>query len=373
MLAEDKDIEAVVIALPLHLHAPVAIDVPCKAGKHVLCEKLMAWNIAQCKEMIQGRRGDEPLLAIGHQRHYSMLYAHAVEVVKSGVLGDVKHIRALWHRNNSLAGPGTDDKESAARTPRPRVDRYRDSWRPADRPEGPRGPAQDRIKDLATRAWRSWSAGGSINRTGGGLMAELGSHQLDACSIFLGKVQPLAVTGVGGKYFYQGRPRGRRSRLRHLRVPRQELLRRPDAKRDVKDKNDIVVVTYSSISTNDFEPYGECVMGTRGTLIVEEEQNAYLFPERGGRSDGGWRQHRAAASRCSMRPPPHGPGRAGPRGCRPGRRSAVRSAAATARRWSTSPTASACGDGRLGEGKGGTARCSRAATAGWRWPTPSSP
>ena len=42
----------VVIALPLHLHAPVAIDC-LQAGKHVLCEKLMAWNISQCKEMIR--------------------------------------------------------------------------------------------------------------------------------------------------------------------------------------------------------------------------------------------------------------------------------------------------------------------------------
>ena len=40
------------------------------------------------------------------------------------------------------------------------------------------------------------------NRTGGGLMAELGSHQLDACSIFLGKKHPLAVTGIGGTFFY---------------------------------------------------------------------------------------------------------------------------------------------------------------------------
>ena len=38
--------------------------------------------------------------------------------------------------------------------------------------------------------------------TGGGLMAELGSHQLDACSIFLGKKHPLTVSGVGGKFFY---------------------------------------------------------------------------------------------------------------------------------------------------------------------------
>ena len=44
--------------------------------------------------------------------------------------------------------------------------------------------------------WRLW------DRTAAGLMAELGSHQLDACSIFLGKVKPLSVTGVGGKFFY---------------------------------------------------------------------------------------------------------------------------------------------------------------------------
>ena len=33
-------------------------------------------------------------------------------------------------------------------------------------------------------------------------MAELGSHQLDAASIFLGKVHPISVTGFGGKNFY---------------------------------------------------------------------------------------------------------------------------------------------------------------------------
>src|SRR5215471_15541884 len=100
-LLQNKDVEAVVIALPLHLHAPVAIDC-MKAGKHVLCEKLMAWNVAQCKEMIKVADETDRILSIGHQRHYSMLYAHAVEVLKAGDLGDIRHIRALWHRNNAL-------------------------------------------------------------------------------------------------------------------------------------------------------------------------------------------------------------------------------------------------------------------------------
>src|SRR5439155_1352102 len=45
----------------------------------------------------------------------------------------------------------------------------------------------------------------------------------------------------------------------------------------VQDPDDKVIVTYSSISTNAFEPYGECVMGNKGTLIVEGEQNAMLY------------------------------------------------------------------------------------------------
>src|SRR5207302_240835 len=98
LLANDE-IEMVVIALPLHLHAQVSIEA-MRAGKHVLCEKLMGWNISQCKEMIRVADETHKFLSIGHQRHYSLLYAHANEIVTSGVLGDVKHIRALWHRNN---------------------------------------------------------------------------------------------------------------------------------------------------------------------------------------------------------------------------------------------------------------------------------
>ena len=97
-LRKNKDIEAVVVALPLCMHAKAAIDA-MKIGKergkpiHVLTEKLMAWNIKQCKEMIRTAKDCGSILSVGHQRHYSMLYAHATEVVNAGVLGDIRHIR----------------------------------------------------------------------------------------------------------------------------------------------------------------------------------------------------------------------------------------------------------------------------------------
>ncbi len=267
-LLDDPEIKMVVIALPLNLHAKVAIEAMQK-GKHVLCEKLMAWSIKDCKEMIRVAKDKDCLLSIGHQRHYSLLYAHALDVVNSGILGEIRHIRALWHRNNAI-----DLAESERRPAEGLL--YRDSWR-RPIPDADRRALAERdlrpygFKDLNQLVrWRLY------RETGGGLMAELGSHQLDACSIFLGKVKPLAVTAVGGKHFY----RDDREIEDHVyctyEFPGKNYY--ADAqRRTVRDPDDIVVVTYSSISTNGFEPYGECVMGSKGTLIVDQEQAAYLF------------------------------------------------------------------------------------------------
>ena len=103
-LLDDENVEAVIVALPLHLHAEASIKA-LRKGKHVLCEKLMAHDVHQCKEMARVAKETGKLLAVGHQRHYSVLYANAVEVIKSGLIGDIHHIRAQWHRGNL---PGND-------------------------------------------------------------------------------------------------------------------------------------------------------------------------------------------------------------------------------------------------------------------------
>jgi len=274
-LLANRDIEMVVIALPLHLHAQVSMDA-LRAGKHVLCEKLMAWNITQCKEMIHVADQQDKLLAIGHQRHYSMLYAHAVEVINSGVLGDIRHIRALWHRNNAI--PLLDAHGREQIDPETSKTRYRDSWRPVINPLD-KAKLETNIRRHGYKSMNELVRWRLYRRTGGGLMAELGSHQLDACSIFLGKVKPLAVTAVGGKYFYQDDREIEDHVYCTFEFPGKthqdgRPARKPDG---TCEYDDTVVVTYSSISTNAFEPYGECVMGSKGTLIIENEQNAYLW------------------------------------------------------------------------------------------------
>jgi predicted dehydrogenase len=127
------------------------------------------------------------------------------------------------------------------------------------------------------------------NNTGGGLMAELGSHQLDAASIFLNKVQPIACFGYGGKNYYG---------VKGIGSPEQQADDRDiddhvymtfefPGKRYAEDKNDVCIVTYSSISTNRSEPYGETVFGSRGTLIMKQELEAILYKEATGSSKGG--------------------------------------------------------------------------------------
>jgi predicted dehydrogenase len=303
MLEKEKDIEAVVIATPLISHAPIAIDC-LKAGKHVLCEKLMARTITACKEMIKAAKDADRILAIGHQRHYSMLYAHATEVLTAGTLGDVKHIRALWHRNFSwprIDGLKTvyDPATGEARTEggKQAVDEVtgqlllRDGWTPPI-PKEDNEALKDKVKQYGYKDVTELVRWRLFNRTGGGLMAELGSHQLDACSIFLGKVHPLAVTGVGTHSFYGFKPGDGKPNPREIEdhvfvtfeFPGKN---HPKGQNMGTDPHDVVVVTYSSISTNGFEPYGECVMGTRGTMIVEAEQSVMVYPERDPNTKGG--------------------------------------------------------------------------------------
>ena len=284
MLQKEKDLEAVIIALPLHLHHPVAIQC-MKAGKHVLCEKLMARTVAQCKEMIKVAKDTKRILSIGHQRHYSLLYAHATEMINAGILGDIKHIRALWHRNFSWDwkpdGKKIVENVSGIRQPAPM---FRDGWfQPILQMDYE--ALKDKFAQYDYKSVEELIRWRLFNRTGGGLMAELGSHQLDAASIFLGKVKPLSVQGVGTRSFF-GNVSDKNDRRNPRGIDDSVFVtfefpgkNHPQGPNKGTDKDDIVVLTYSSISTNGFEPYGETVMGTRGTMVVSTEAELMLYKE----------------------------------------------------------------------------------------------
>ena len=183
-LLGNPDIELVVIALPLHAHYQAVMDA-LHAGKHLFCEKLMAREIRQCKEMARLAKEKGLYLATGHQRHYNVLYDNARSLINDNLLGDIRHIRAQWHRNHSWPRMKNGQMEQADGKVQ-----LKDSWRREISEED----AQTDFKRFGYQSLEELCWWPLFKRTSGGLMAELGSHQLDACSIFLGNVHPLAVS-----------------------------------------------------------------------------------------------------------------------------------------------------------------------------------
>jgi predicted dehydrogenase len=230
-MLQKEDLEAVVMAPPLWLHAELASGC-LEAGKHVLCEKMMAWDVEGCRRMQDAAKKSGRLLEIGYQRFYNPVYQAAYEgIVKPGLLGDVYHTRLVWHRNGN--------------------------WRRKEEPPSP---------DYDPSPWGYPSFDHLINwrlfwRYSKGLLAELGSHQVCATNWFLG-ARPEAVNASGGLFRFTG---------------------------DGREVEDHVYATFeypggrtavfTTIESNAFDHYYEMLMGTKATLILQGEAEAYLFDE----------------------------------------------------------------------------------------------
>jgi hypothetical protein len=132
--------------------------------------------------------------------------------------------------------------------------------------------------------WRLW------RRTGGGLMVELGSHQLDAASIFLAANRDYYLDQIGSTD-----PRGKKIHPLKVHVSANRNIFQLD--REVNDHITTLVefpapdydpktpagrmrkicVQYSTINGNGFGGYGEVVYGTDGTLVLTSESDSELY------------------------------------------------------------------------------------------------
>ena len=85
-LLADGEIDAVYIATPVKQHAEQTIAA-AEAGKHVLCEKPMAMNVAECDRMIAACAANGVKLSIAYYRHFYPVIARAKEILASGEIG----------------------------------------------------------------------------------------------------------------------------------------------------------------------------------------------------------------------------------------------------------------------------------------------
>jgi predicted dehydrogenase len=96
-LAADPDIDAVINGLPNYLHAPVTIQM-LQAGKHVLCEKPMAMNVAEGEQMIAAAQQAKRTLMIAHMWRFDRETIWLRDLIANGTLGQIFKVKshAIW-------------------------------------------------------------------------------------------------------------------------------------------------------------------------------------------------------------------------------------------------------------------------------------
>lgn len=218
-LLAQKDIDAVFVLTPLFVHFPLTRDA-LQAGKHVFCEKCLVFKPEEVHALTAlSQEHPKQILQTGLQRRYSYFYQTVKQMVDKGILGNVHHIHAQWHRNMI-------NKPSSLWTMKPGGEKNIANW----------------------RVYRSMS---------GGLTAELTSHQVDIADWMFG-TQPEFVMGLGSLDMLKDG--------RDVYDNIQLIYKYPNGQK----------LTYSSISTNSFLPYfngtrpemGEIIMGTDGTIEI---------------------------------------------------------------------------------------------------------
>jgi predicted dehydrogenase len=233
MLDKEKEIEAVIIATPDFWHAPHTIDC-LKAGKHVYCEKEMSNTLEGARSMVLAARETGKLLQIGHQRRSNPRYIHCYEKLLSeaNLLGRIVTVNGQWNRAVSpdLGAP----------------DRYAI-------PDAQL--KQFGFKDMHQfRNWR-WYKG-----KGGGPIVDLGSHQIDIYSWFLG-ANPSHVMASGGNLYYDAKT--------------HEWYDTVMAVYDYDTPLGPAKAYYSTQTTNGSQGYFENFMGDQGTLLISESEVNY--------------------------------------------------------------------------------------------------
>lgn len=153
LLFADPDIDAVSIAVPNDVHAPLAIAA-VKAGKHVICEKPIANTLANAQLIADAAREAEAagkVFMLGMNNRYRGDTQVLRKFIDAGSLGEIYHAKCGWIRRSGIPGFG--------------------GW-------------------FTTK-----------KRSGGGPMIDIGVHVLDLTMYLMGNPIPVSATGVAHSKF----------------------------------------------------------------------------------------------------------------------------------------------------------------------------
>jgi predicted dehydrogenase len=97
MLAKQRDLDAVIVATPDHMHATVAAAA-MRAGKHVYCQKPLTYSVYESRLLSRLARENKVVTQMGNQGHSGDGTRRVVEWVRAGVLGQVREVHIYTDR-----------------------------------------------------------------------------------------------------------------------------------------------------------------------------------------------------------------------------------------------------------------------------------
>lgn len=114
-IKDDPDIDVVYVITPPGTHKEFTVR-SLRSGKHVCCEKPMAYTAAEAVEMVAEAKKAERRLQIGYRCHFEPHNLRAMELCRSGEMGQIRTIRSEhaftmtwdggWHSKRGLGGYG---------------------------------------------------------------------------------------------------------------------------------------------------------------------------------------------------------------------------------------------------------------------------
>jgi predicted dehydrogenase len=250
-LLEDKDVDAVLIATPQHLHAEhftAALD----AGKHVYQEKTMAFTVEHAKRMRAAfeRAGAKRTVEIGHQWTSGGQMPDALSFLKPELMGKITYIHGHMYRNTPHGKPQWSRPVYPDMTPENIV------WKSFLGEAAPH--AFDANRYINWRFFWDYS---------GGNVYENMCHQLAFWYKAMGLAIPKKVTMTGGLYLWKD---GREV---------------PDTMSVSMEHEEELLYTWDSGFGNDQLRVTEDVLGDNGT-ITHTMQGVRYLPQKVNRKDG---------------------------------------------------------------------------------------
>lgn len=213
----NKDIKAVIVATPTHLHREIVLEA-LKANKHVYCEAPLATSVEDARAIAKAAAGaTRSYFQSGLQFRSDLQRQFLMPFIRSGAMGEQVTARAHFHKKMS--------------------------WRTAS-------PNPEREKELN---WRLSSG------TSPGVIGELGIHQVDAMTWFLNK-RPTALTGFGSLVLWKDG--------RDVEDSIQTVFEFPDG----------VHGHYEATLANSFDSDLELYHGSSATVLVRGTK-AWMFKE----------------------------------------------------------------------------------------------